>query len=117
MPLFGKIDKGEGFFKDAKQYSDPNKKECDLGKAIKLLEEAVMLKPGKKQYAQKLVEIREIEKKSQMRLYMRIRVVHGSATIETEASGLFIDAKVEQGMVRLRNIGPRFLTRREISLR
>jgi hypothetical protein len=37
-----------------------------------------------------------IKAKSQSRLYMQIRSINGYATNETEESGLFIDAKVEQ---------------------
>lgn len=70
MPLFGKRDDAENRFKEAKRYADLSKVELDVSKkelnldtAIRLLEEAVMLKPDKKQYGQKLDEIRQIKAK------------------------------------------------------
>ena len=56
MPLFGERDEAENRFNEAKRCSDPSKKEFDLDTAIRLLEEAVMLKPDKKKYRQKLDE-------------------------------------------------------------
>lgn len=61
MPLFGKPDEAENRFKDAKSYSDPWKSEFDLDRAIRLLEEAVMLKPDRKKYRSMLNEMLEIK--------------------------------------------------------
>ena len=100
MSLFDKTDESERRFAGATQYSDPGKNEFDLDRAISLLEEAVMLKPNNIQYNQRLDEIRRIKLRSQLRLYMGILAIYGSATMETEESGLFVDAKVGQGTVR-----------------
>ncbi len=63
MPLFGKPDEAETRFREAKRYGDLNNKEFDPDAAIRLLEEAVMLKPDKKKYREKLDEIHEIKAK------------------------------------------------------
>ena len=99
MWLFGKRDEAGSRFKEAKRCSDPSKKEFDLDRAISLLEEAVMLKPGKRQYNERLNEIREIKSKSHLKFSMQVREVHG-ATFETGATGVFIEGRVEQGIVR-----------------
>ena len=100
MSLLDKPDESDRCFEEAKQYSDPDKKEFDLDGAIGLLEEALILKPDNIQYNQRLAQIRRIKLRSQLRLYMRILAVYGSATMETEESGLFVDAKVGLGIVR-----------------
>ena len=100
MWLFGKRDEAEKCFKEAKRCSDPSKKEFDLDRAISLLEEAVMLKTDKKQYGQKLEEVREIKAKSQLKFSMQVREVHGGLTSEAGATGVLIDGRVEQGIVR-----------------
>jgi len=61
MPLFGKPDEAKKRFREAKNCSDPRNKEFDLDRAINLLEEATMLKPDKKQYREKLDELRKVE--------------------------------------------------------
>lgn len=99
MWLFGKPDEAEKRFREAKSCSDPRKKEFDLDRAIGLLEEAVMLKPDKKQYGQKLDETREIKAKSRLKFSMQIRDVAG-ATFETGATGVLIEGRVEQGTIR-----------------
>ncbi len=99
MWLFGKRDEAAKCFKEAKRCSDPNKKEFDLDRAISLLEEAVMLKTDKKQYGQKLEEVREIKAKSQLKFSMQVREV-GGLTSEAGATGVLIDGRVEQGIVR-----------------
>ena len=99
MWLFGKRDEAEKCFKEAKRCSDPSKKEFDLDRAISLLKEAVMLKPDKKQYGQKLEEVREIKTKSQLKFSMQVQEVSG-LTSEAGATGMLIDGRVEQGIVR-----------------
>ena len=100
MPLFGTRDEGEDRFKKAKHYSDPSKKEFDLDTAIRLLEEAVMLKPDKKQYGQKLDEIREIKAKSRLKFSMRVDEAF-PATFITGAQGMVVRGRVKQGTIRI----------------
>jgi len=99
MPFFGKRDEAEERFKEAKRCSDPRKKEFDLDRAISLLKEAVMRKPDKEQYRQKLDEVSEIKAKSRLKFSMQVREVSG-ATFETGATGVLIEGRVEQGIVR-----------------
>ena len=61
MPLFGKRDEAEKLFEEAERCSNVYENEFDLNRATRLLEEAVMLKPDKKEYAKLLEEIRQMK--------------------------------------------------------
>ena len=99
MPLFGKGDEAQKRFEEAKRYSHPEKKEFDLDTAIRLLEEALTLKPDNNQYRQKLDEIREIKEKRSLEFSMRVwdarAVILLDGELGTAASGI-----VEQGTIQ-----------------
>ena len=99
MPLSGKHDEAEKRFKEAKRYSHPEKKEFDLDTAIRLLEEAVMLKPDKEQYRQKLEEIREIKSKSSLKFSMQARYAR-AVTFPDGKLGVVVSGIAEQGSIR-----------------
>ena len=99
MPLFGKRDEAENRFKEAERYSHPSKKEFDLDTAIRLLEEAVMLKPDNKQYREKLDEIREIKAKGNLKFSMRVQNRRLVTFADGEA-GVEVSGIVEQGTIR-----------------
>ena len=100
MALLDRLDESDRRLEEAKQYSNPYKREFDLDKAINLLEQALVLKPGNRQCNQILDQIRRIKLRSESKLYMLILAVYGYATMETDEVGLFVDAKVGQGIVR-----------------
>lgn len=58
---FRKKDEAEKLFNEARRYADLSKKEFDLDRAIRLLEEAVMLKPDREKYRKELDRIREMK--------------------------------------------------------
>ena len=64
MPLFGKRDEAEKLFEEAERCFSIYQNEFDLDRAIRLLEEAVMLKPDKKEYCKLLDESRDIRAKT-----------------------------------------------------
>ena len=99
MPLFGKRDEAENRFKEAERYSHPTKKEFDLDTAIRLLEEAVMLKPDKEQYREKLDEIREIKAKRNLKFSMQVQNRRLVTFADGEA-GVEVSGIVEQGTIR-----------------
>lgn len=99
MPLSGKRDEAEKRFKEAKRYSHPEKKEFDLDKAIRLLEEALALKPDNKQYRQKLDEIREIKAKRSLEFSMRAWDATAVTLLDGEP-GTAVNGIIEQGTIR-----------------
>lgn len=99
MPFFGERDEAENRFKEAERYSNPRKKEFDLDAAIRFLEEAVMLKPDKKQYCQKLEEIREIKSKSSLKFSMQARN-RLAITFPDGKLGVRVSGIAEQGSIR-----------------
>lgn len=99
MPLFGKRDEAEDRFKQAERYSHPKKKEFDLDEAIRLLEEAVMLKPDNEKYCQKLEEIREIKSKSSLKFSMQARYAR-AVTFPDGKLGVVVSGIAEQGSIR-----------------
>ena len=105
MPLFGTRDQAEERFKEAKRYSHPSKKEFDLDTAVRLLEEALMLKPDKEQYRQKLDEIGEIKAKRDLKFSMRARSVGvvtdpGGGRGEETKRYTSVNGIIEQGTIR-----------------
>ena len=99
MPLSGKRDEAENRFKEAKRYSHPSKKEFDLDTAIRLLEEALSLKPDNNQYRQKLDEIREIKAKRNLPFSMRAWNATAVTLLNGEP-GTAVSGIVEQGTIR-----------------
>ena len=67
MPIFGGRDEAKRRFKEAKRCSNPKKKEFDLDRAIRLLEEAVSLRPDS-DYSKELDDLRKIKAKSKLNL-------------------------------------------------
>ena len=97
MPLFGG-DEANKRYKEAKKYGNVKKKEFDLDRAIRLLEEAISLKPNSK-YFQKLEELRQLKDKSESNLSLRVLKAFPEAHLKGVASAL-IYGKVEQGSIR-----------------
>lgn len=95
-----KTDEAEKHFREAKTCSDPSMEEFDLDSAIRLLEEAVRLKPDKKQYHQKLDETREIKAKRRLKFSMQVQEVSTATFSKTGATALVIEGRVEQGTIR-----------------
>lgn len=86
-------------FKEAKRYSHPSKKEFDLDTAIRLLEEALTLKPDNNEYRQKLDEIREIKAKRSLKFSMRAWDARAVTLLDGER-GTAVSGIVEQGTIR-----------------
>jgi hypothetical protein len=63
MPLFGKPDEAKKYFEEAKRCVQEPRKKFNPDEAIRLLENAVMLKPNEDKYRRKLEEIREFKKR------------------------------------------------------
>ena len=99
MSLLDKPDESARRVEEAKQYSNPYKKEFDLDTAISLLEEAVTLRSDKEQYSQKLVEIRELKAKTSLKFSMRAWDARAVTLLDGEP-GTAVSGIVEQGTIR-----------------
>ena len=99
MPLFGTRDQSEKCFKEAERYSHPKKKEFDLEEATRLLEEAILLKPDKKQYREKLEEIRELKAKRDLKFSMKGGDAR-AVSFPEGTKGVVLVGTIEQGAIR-----------------
>ncbi len=73
MPLFGKRDEAENRFKEAKRYGDPSKKELDLDRAIRLLEDAITLKPHEEKYRKQFEKLKALRSDKAELLFKQVK--------------------------------------------
>lgn len=87
-------------FKEAERHSHPKAKEFNLDTAIRLLEEALMLKSDNEKYRQKLDEIREMKSKRDLRFFMQVKHTR-AVVLEDGEAGTELTGIVEQGSIQV----------------
>ncbi len=96
MPLFGKPDEAEKRFKEAKVCIATRDEEFRLDRAIYLLGEAVVMKPHKGKYRQKLEEL--IALKSKLRAVFMAELT--GVLLVKDRGDLVVMCEVQQGIIR-----------------